>query len=120
MVGELWVSHDELIDAISDDGVDLLCRAAGDMPTYIPRKPVADSPISAVLGMKRMERLYVAFGGLRVTLPNKRKGEPLKDRIVRMLSFRKSPGGIALELGVMERYVRTLARQMKEQPKPQV
>lgn len=57
---------------------------------------------------------------LRVTLPNRRKGEPFKDRIVRMLETGKSPGRIALELGVTERYVRILARQVKEQPKPQV
>ena len=84
-MGELWVSHDELVDAIGDDGADLLCRAVGGVSTYIPRKPVAGSPLSAVLGMKRMERLCAAFGGLRVTLPNRRKGEPFKDRIVRML-----------------------------------
>ncbi|WP_347289069.1 RNA helicase [Bilophila wadsworthia] len=120
VMGELWVSHDELVDAIGDDGADLLCRAVGGVSTYIPRKPVAGSPISAVLGMKRMERLCAAFGGLRVTLPNRRKGEPFKDRIVRMLETGKSPGNIALELGVTERYVRILARQVKEQPKPQV
>ena len=83
-------------------------------------REVVGSPLSAVLGMKRMERLCAAFGGLRVTLPNRRKGEPFKDRIVRMLSSGKSPGNIALELGVTERYVRILARQVKEQPKPQV
>ena len=60
------------------------------------------------------------LGGLRVTLPNRRKGEPFKDRIVRMLETGKSPGRIALELGVTERYVRILARQVKKQPKPQV
>ena len=92
VMGELWVSHDELVDAIGDDGADLLCRAVGGVSTYIPRKPVAGSPLSAVLGMKRMERLCAAFGGLRVTLPN----------------------------GVTERYVRILARQIKEQPQPQV
>ena len=54
-MGELWVSHDELVDAIGDDGADLLCRAVGGVSTYIPRKPVAGSPLSAVLGMKRME-----------------------------------------------------------------
>ncbi len=120
VMGELWVSHDELVDAIGDDGADLLCRAVGGVSTYIPRKPVAGSPLSAVLGMERMERLCAAFGGLRVTFPNRRKGEPFKDRIVRMLSSGKSPGNIALELGVTERYVRILARQVKEQPKPQV
>ena len=120
VMGELCVSHDELVDAIGDDGADLLCRAVGGVSTYIPRKAVAGSPLSAVLGMKRMERLCAAFGGLRVTLPNRRKGEPFKDRIVRMLSSGKSPGRIALELGVTERYVRILARQVKEQPKPQV
>ena len=109
-MGELWVSHDELVDAIGNDGADLLCRAVGGVSTYIPRKPVAGSPLSAV----------AAFGGLRGTLPNRRKGEPFKDRIVRMLGSGKSPGRIALELGVTERYVRILARQVKEQPKPQV
>ena len=93
--------------------------AVGGVSTYIPRKPVAGSPLSAVLGMKRMERLCAAFGA-QVTLPNRRKGEPFKDRIVRMLETGKSPGRIALELGVTERYVRILARQVKEQPKPQV
>ena len=86
------------------------------MSTYIPRKPVAGSPLSAVLGMERMERLCAAFGGLRVTLPNRRKGEPFKDRIVRMLENGKSPGRIALELGVTERYVRILARQVRNSP----
>ena len=36
------------------------------------------------------------------------------------MSSGKSPGNIALELGVTERYVRILARQVKEQPKLQV
>lgn len=120
VMGELWVSHDELAEAIGDDGADLLCRAVGGVSTYIPRKPVAGSPLSAVIGPERMEKLCAAFGGLRVTLPNRRKGEPFKDRIVRMLETGKSPGRIALELGVTERYVRILARQVKEQPKPQV
>ena len=91
---------------------------AGLWAAYLRIFPV--SPLRAVLGMKRMERLCAAFGGLRVTLPNRRKGEPFKDRIVRMLETGKSPGRIALELGVTERYVRILARQVKEQPKPQV
>ena len=60
-MGELWVSHDELADAIGEDGADLLCRAVGGVSTHIPRKPVAGSPLSAVLGMKRME----SFRGLR-------------------------------------------------------
>ena len=55
-----------------------------------------------------------------MTLPNRRMGEPFKDRIVRMLETGKSPGRIALELGVKERYVSILARQEKEQHKPQV
>ncbi len=119
-MSETWVSREELAEAIGDDGADLLCRAVGGVSTYIPRKPVAGSPLSAVIGPERMERLCAAFGGLRVTLPNRRKGEPFKDRIVRMLETGKSPGRIALELGVTERYVRILARQVKEQPKPQV
>ena len=118
-MSETWVSREELAEAIGDDGADLLCRPWAGYPRTFPQA-VAGSPLPTVIGPERMERLCAAFGGLRVTLPNRRKGEPFKDRIVRMLETGKSPGRIALELGVTERYVRILARQVKEQPKPQV
>ncbi|MFQ8890341.1 MAG: hypothetical protein ACLR7Z_20210 [Bilophila wadsworthia] len=40
VMGELWVSHDELVDAIGDDSADLLCRAVGGVSTYIPASPL--------------------------------------------------------------------------------
>ena len=57
VMGELWVSHDELVDAIGDDGADLLCRAVGGVSTYIPRTQPEGSPLCGVIGMERMMRV---------------------------------------------------------------
>ena len=113
VMGELWVSHDELVDAIGDDGADLLCRAVGGVSTYIPRTQPEGSPLCGVIGMERMRRLCSAFGGLRVTLPNRRRSEPSKVRIARLLESGKAPGAVALEIGVTERYVRMIASRCK-------
>lgn len=63
--------------------------------------------------MERMRRLCSAFGGLRVTLPNRRRSEPSKVRIARLLESGKAPGAVALEIGVTERYVRMIASRCK-------
>ena len=61
-MGELWVNYAELADAIGEDGAEKLCRAVGGVSTYIPRKPVAGSPLSAVLGMKRSRKVLRSAG----------------------------------------------------------
>ena len=98
-MGELWVNYAELADA----GVS----------TYIPRTQPEGSPLCGVIGMERMRRLCSAFGGLRVTLPNRRRSEPSKVRIARLLESGKAPGAVALEIGVTERYVRMIASRCK-------
>ncbi|WP_300778396.1 hypothetical protein, partial [uncultured Bilophila sp.] len=117
-VSEVWVSYPELAETLGDTGASLLCAAVGGASMFVPRAPVPGSYLTALLGMERMDRLCAAFGGLRIVVPNRRR-EPYKDRIIRMLDAGKSPGTIALELGVTERYVRFVAQQAKKQPKPQ-
>ena len=112
-MGELWVNYAELADAIGDDGAEKLCRAVGGVSTYIPRTQPEGSPLCGVIGMERMRRLCSAFGGLRVTLPNRRRSEPSKVRIARLLESGKAPGAVALEIGVTERYVRMIASRCK-------
>ena len=53
VMGELWVSHDELVDAIGDDGADLLCRAVGGVSTYIPRTQPEGSPLCGFPAFRR-------------------------------------------------------------------
>ena len=112
-MGELWVNYAELADAIGEDGAEKLCRAVGGVSTYIPRTQPEGSPLCGVIGMERMRRLCSAFGGLRVTLPNRRRSEPSKVRIARLLESGKAPGAVALEIGVTERYVRMIASRCK-------
>lgn len=90
-MGELWVSHDELVDAIGDDGADLLCRAVGGVSTYIPRKPVAGSPLSAVLGMKRMERLCAGLRGAPGDASEQAQGRAVQGQDCPLLENGKSP-----------------------------
>lgn len=113
VMGELWVNYAELADAIGEDGAEKLCRAVGGVSTYIPRTQPEGSPLCGVIGMERMRRLCSAFGGLRVTLPNRRRSEPSKVRIARLLESGKAPGAVALEIGVTERYVRMIASRCK-------
>ena len=132
------MSYPELAETLGDTGASLLCAAVGGASMsvrlenavikvcaavggasmFVPRAPVQGSYLTALLGPERMGRLCAAFGGLRIVVPNRRR-EPYKDRIIRMLDAGKSPGTIALELGVTERYVRFVAQQAKKQPKPQ-
>ena len=112
-MGELWVNYAELADAIGEDGAEKLCRAVGGVSTYIPRTQPEGSPLCGVIGTERMRRLCSAFGGLRVTLPNRRRSEPSKVRIARLLESGKAPGAVALEIGVTERYVRMIASRCK-------
>lgn len=93
VMGELWVNYAELADAIGEDGAEKLCRAVGGVSTYIPRTQPEGSPLCGVIGTERMRRLCSAFGGLRVTLPNRRRSEPSKVRIARLLESGKAPGG---------------------------
>lgn len=117
-MSEVWVSYPELVDVLGDAGANLLCAAVGGASMPIPRAPVQGTYLSALLGMERMGRLCAEFGGLRIVVPNRRR-EPYKARIIRMLDAGTSPGSIALELGVTERYVRIVAQRAKKQPEPQ-
>ena len=116
-MSEVWISCAELEETIGKAGASLLCAAVGGASMFIPRAPVKGAYLTALLGEERMGRLCAGF--VRIVVPNRRR-EPYKARIVRMLEAGKSPVAIALELGVTERYVRILARQVKEQPSPQM
>ena len=113
-MGELWVNYAELADAIGEDGAEKLCRAVGGVSTYIPRTQPEGSPLCGVIGTERMRRLCSAFGGLRVTLPNRRRSEPSKVRIARLLESGKAPGAVALEIGRTPAQLRILAEDWAE------
>ena len=116
-VSEVWVSHDELAEAVGETGAVILCAARGGRSLFIPKKPCGY--LLELLGSQRMGYLCAVFGGMQVVVPNLRRGEPFKDRILSRLEAGEKPDAIAQALGVTTRYVRRLKKQLRGIPEPQ-
>jgi hypothetical protein len=56
---------------------------------------------------------------MQIVVPNLRRGEPLKGRILSRLEAGEKPDAIAEALGVTTRYVRRLKKQLCGNPEPQ-
>lgn len=116
-MAETWVSRPELEDVIGHDAADMLCRSYGGVPVYVPRKADPACQLGRILGVFALSALVAEYGGLRITVPNGRRGEPYKAAIARKLETGQPHEQIALELGVTERYVRLVARSHKSGPR---
>ena len=82
----------------------------------MPRLPLPRHALVDVLGIKAFQKLCLLYGGMRITVPNRRRDTPLRGEILRRLGEKENPRDIAVSMGVTERYVRMLAR---ERRKPQ-
>lgn len=115
-MAEIWVSYPELSDLIGADAARALCACLGGVPVYVPRK-AADAAsartLARIVGPRALDALCAAYGGAHIAVPNGRRAEPLKRRALAMLEAGRSRRDIALELGLTERYVRQLARQLR-------
>lgn len=111
-MSDVWVSQFELSEAIGDVGAVILCAQCGGRSCFIPRKPTGGLLLE-LLGRQRMAALCAEFGGMQIVVPNLRKAEPFKSRIVSRLEGGEKPDRIAEDLGVTTRYVRRLASQLK-------
>lgn len=116
-MAETWISRPELEEVIGRDAAETLCRSYGGVPMYVPRKADLTCQLGRILGPLPLAALAAEYGGLRITVPNGRRGEPYKAAIARKLEDGHSYDKIALELGVTERYVRLVARARKVQPR---
>lgn len=116
-MAETWVSRPELEDVIGHDAADMLCRSYGGVPVYVPRRADPACQLGRILGVFALSALVAEYGGLRITVPNGRRGEPYKAAIARKLEKGQPHEQIALELGVTERYVRLVARSHKSGPR---
>ena len=116
-MAETWISRPELEEVIGRDGADALCRTYGGVPVYVPRKADPACCLGRILGPLALSALSAEYGGLRITVPNGRRGEPYKAAIARKLENGRPHEEIALELGVTERYVRLIARSRRSSPR---
>ena len=117
-MAENWIGMGELALLIGRDAADILCRAKGGVGFYVPVSPdtSAAEELRRLVGRTALAALCDAYGGLTVTVPNKRRGEPLKADIMTLLDRGVSAREIARRTGVTERYVRALAQQNKNRP----
>lgn len=116
-MSDVWVSQFELSEAIGDVGAVILCAQCGGRSCFIPRKPTGF--LLKLLGRQRMAALCTKFGGMQIVVPNQRRGEPFKGRILSRLEAGEKPDAIAEALGVTTRYVRRLKKQLCGTPEPQ-
>lgn len=112
-MAETWISRPELEDIIGRDAAATLCRCRGGIGTYVPRKPDADSLLGRIIGLGPLRALSAMYGGENITVPNGRRAEPFKGRILALLEAGRTCSAIALELGVTERHVRELASRVR-------
>lgn len=108
-MAETWVSRPELEDLIGRNAAEVLCRCHGGVPVYVPVKVDADSALGRIIGIGPLRVLSSLYGGESITVPNGRRTEPFKGRILALLEEGHSCAAIALELGVTDRHVRELA-----------
>jgi hypothetical protein len=113
-MSERWISLPELEDVIGKAEADALCRAFGGLSKYLPRKPGADHPFARIIGMRALDALASFAGGWHLALPNLRRPEAEKNRILDMLEDGRTHREIAEECKVSERWVRHLAARRRE------
>lgn len=111
-MAELWVSYPELERAIGHDAAQTLCRVHGGVPVYVPYPDARGTGLEKIIGPGPTRALASFYGGGYITVPNHRRQEPLKPRVVAGIEAKRHYRDIALEVGVTERYVRSIARQM--------
>ena len=97
LMSDVWVSQFELSEAIGDVGAVILCAQCGGRSYFIPRKPTGF--LLELLGRQRMAALCTEFGGMQIVVPNLRRGEPFKGRILSRLEAGEKADAIAEAAG---------------------
>ena len=116
-MAESWVSRAELEELLGAQAAALMMRTYGGVPVYIPKQAWAGTELSRLVGVPALEKLAALYGGDRITVPNGRKPDPHKGRIIQMLDDGLTPSAIARRLGVTERYVWAVSRQCRRHPR---
>lgn len=108
-MGEIWLSYPELIDLIGEDVARRLCAVHGGVPIYVPRRAAPGGKLERIVGLRALAELAAKYGGAYIAVPNGRKAERYKARVIALIDKGRPLRDIALELGLTERYVRRLA-----------
>lgn len=108
-MSEMWASLPALQDCIGREIAEELCRKFGGRAPYVPTKPRKTHALAAVIGVPALMQLAARFGGNHVALPNLRRPDAAKAKVLELLEAGWKHSAIAEECGITERWVRTLA-----------
>ncbi len=89
-MAEQWVSLYGLSEIIGNDVAQVLCRAFGGLSVYLPVEVPHDHKFIKTIGRQKTRLLAEVYGGQYIALPNLRRKEPAKLKILSMLEQGKS------------------------------
>lgn len=107
-----WVSMVELEMLIGKEAAQVLCRHAGGVSHRCPVHPHTDTLFARLIGAPALKKLCQAYGGEMIVLPNGQHTTKKMD-IVARLEQGKSCRQIAMELGLTERWVEIVAKDLR-------
>ena len=107
-----WLTFDAVSNAVGADAAVALCGELGGMTWYLPATADPAHPAAVSVGLEGMEALCEAFGPGQVTLPRLRWAGTRKPDIIHRLQQGGSCRDIAAELGVTERYVQRIRKDL--------
>lgn len=110
----LWVSFGELCEIMGQEAAERLCAIYGGLSFYVPKRPWSETKLAAIIGHKQFAALARIYGGGEITIPNRRGKEPAKAKIIELIEAGKGAREIAIEMGVTQRYVESLAKGSKK------
>ena len=109
----------QIQELIGYDNAIKLCRGAGGIDRYIPKRAKPDHKFARLIGMEAWESFCAIYGGERLTLPTLNEFKTKRRRILALLrEGRLSVSKIAEEAGSTERYASMISGQLKKQPLP--
>ena len=110
MSGTLYISRNDLIEAIGEEATSALLELAGGGSVYIARSPRPQNSIKAGIGEEAYGKLQAAIGsgrgGLWLSLPSSIPLVTLRDQVALRTSEGRSEDEIAREFRVNIRTVR--------------
>lgn len=108
-----WVTFDAVTAAVGSDTAGMLCGELGGMTWYLPATANPSHPVAVSVGMEGMAALCAAFGPGQVTFPRLRRVKNYKPDIIHRLQQGGSCRDIAVEIGVTERYVQRIRKDLR-------
>ncbi len=114
-MSETWIAYEDLTALVGVEAAGALCAALGGAPVYVARRPSPDGDLARAAGMEAAGALAAAYGGETVVVPTRRaylRARQTGELLRQGLSCRET----ARRVGLTERRVRQIARQIRTNP----